>query len=620
MLKVKALDRLDAALREAAACYRAGLPERAIGLLAPLRGLDRNLARKWRHYDAGLQCLAASYALRGQFGDALAVQAELLALSPLDHQARAHFLQWVLSAGTDLPSSQILQKSFLKMLDREDVNKFAVPGAFALLRDGKFKAGMDQVSRASGEELVDLLRKGQLDPLLESALLLRLMRETVIPHPDFERLFLRLRKAILQAAGRDDVSYESRRFFKRQREFTVAFAQYLWTTEYALFVDDEEDEGLKHLEQEIESGLSAFGGLSERLLLCLVVFALYAPWDALRGSDVLFGIPVNRWPSHLRPLLREWLDCREERGCLDSIPALTPIAEGTSEMVRAQYEENPYPRWKHIPPQVEQISLARLLRHLAPEFVAPERFEEPVDLLLAGCGTGIEAINLYRQIKTRSFLAVDLSRASLAYALGMARKLGNGAGIEFCQADINRLDSLDRTFDVIVSRGVLHHLENPMAGWRILVDRLRPGGVMCIALYSALAGQTVMKARALIERNGWTATPERMRRFRMEILDGRHEELTLLPNWADFYRMSMFRDLVFHVNEHRFTFPQIKQWLHELGLRLLCLSGLNEGTVVAYRRMFPDDPAMTDLERWGEFEEKYPLTFVGMYEFFAEKV
>ena len=36
----------------------------------------------------------------------------------------------------------------------------------------------------------------------------------------------------------------------------------------------------------------------------------------------------------------------------------------------------------------------------------------------------------------------------------------------------------DRTFYLIESVGVLHHLADPLAGWRKLVALLRPCGVM----------------------------------------------------------------------------------------------------------------------------------------------
>jgi 2-polyprenyl-3-methyl-5-hydroxy-6-metoxy-1,4-benzoquinol methylase len=41
--------------------------------------------------------------------------------------------------------------------------------------------------------------------------------------------------------------------------------------------------------------------------------------------------------------------------------------------------------------------------------------------------------------------------------------------IEFAQADILELGSLGRSFDIIESVGVLHHLHDPLEGWRVLL-------------------------------------------------------------------------------------------------------------------------------------------------------
>ena len=51
------------------------------------------------------------------------------------------------------------------------------------------------------------------------------------------------------------------------------------------------------------------------------------------------------------------------------------------------------------------------------------------------------------------------------------------------QADIlDFKDKLNKQFDIIESIGVLHHMDNPMAGWKILTDCLKPGGLMKIGL------------------------------------------------------------------------------------------------------------------------------------------
>ena len=50
----------------------------------------------------------------------------------------------------------------------------------------------------------------------------------------------------------------------------------------------------------------------------------------------------------------------------------------------------------------------------------------------------------------------------------------------------NIIDKKEK-FDIIESAGVLHHMSEPMTGWRVLTDLLKPSGLMRIGLYSELA-------------------------------------------------------------------------------------------------------------------------------------
>ena len=54
------------------------------------------------------------------------------------------------------------------------------------------------------------------------------------------------------------------------------------------------------------------------------------------------------------------------------------------------------------------------------------------------------------------------------------------------QADILHLHQIGKKFDIIESAGVLHHMNEPMAGWRVLTDLLKSGGLMKVGLYSEL--------------------------------------------------------------------------------------------------------------------------------------
>jgi hypothetical protein len=80
----------------------------------------------------------------------------------------------------------------------------------------------------------------------------------------------------------------------------------------------------------------------------------------------------------------------------------------------------------------------------------------------------------------------------------------------------------------------------------------------------------------------------------------------------------MVRDLLFHVQEINFTIPRIKKALENTGLRFLGFCSLKASVYQSYLEMFPDDPHMRDLDNWDQFEQKYPDTFIAMYQFWCE--
>src|SRR6201999_1542915 len=111
------------------------------------------------------------------------------------------------------------------------------------------------------------------------------------------------------------------------------------------------------------------------------------------------------------------------------------------------------------------------------------------------------AIEAHRRYAQAHVLAIDLSRASLSYAVRKTR--GLGLDIEYGQADILKLGSLERRFDVIEAAGSLQCLKDPAAGWRVLLSLLKPGGVMLLGLYSQIARADINAARSYIAGRGY---------------------------------------------------------------------------------------------------------------------
>jgi hypothetical protein len=87
---------------------------------------------------------------------------------------------------------------------------------------------------------------------------------------------------------------------------------------------------------------------------------------------------------------------------------------------------------------------------------------------------------------------------------------------------------------------------------------------------------------------------------------------------SDFFNTSTCRDLLFHVQEHRFTLPEISRFLAESQLSFIGFA-LDPPTKRLYAEQFPDDRMMADLAQWDAFEQEHPETFAGMYNFWVQK-
>jgi SAM-dependent methyltransferase len=176
---------------------------------------------------------------------------------------------------------------------------------------------------------------------------------------------------------------------------------------------------------------------------------------------------------------------------------------------------------------------------------------------------------------------------------------------------------MGKEFDIIESGGVLHHMYEPMAGWRVLVDLLKPGGLINIGLYSKLARHHIAEVRKEIAVLGLGTSQADIRKFRQSIAESHDENNQLLTTSSDFFSLSTLRDLIFHVQEHRFTLPQIKNSLDELGLKFCGFE--NEVAISNFRELHGNEADIYDLELWHHYEERNPLAFAAMYQFWCQK-
>ena len=104
------------------------------------------------------------------------------------------------------------------------------------------------------------------------------------------------------------------------------------------------------------------------------------------------------------------------------------------------------------------------------------------EILVAGCGNNQAAVLAYTNPLAR-IVAIEVSQPSLEHHRWLKDQYGLN-NLELFHLPIEEINALGRQFDLIVSTGVLHHLESPEVGLSALAQCLKPNGVVAIMLYA----------------------------------------------------------------------------------------------------------------------------------------
>ena len=434
-------------------------------------------------------------------------------------------------------------------------------------------------------------------------LLHHLMHVCRLPDLQFEKFFVSMRSFLLTNLDNFEATPEFIYFLS-------TLSLHCFTNEHVYVEKDEETELVKNLETEITQTISKSEQPETKKILCLASYRLLHQYNWCQKLETLDNL------EEVKSRLIE--EPYTERVIMSEISILGEISNNVSNKVRSQYEKNPYPRWikMGIPSKAKLISEISNEENLHLYSKSIKNVIAP-DILVAGCGTGQHSIGTASRFSGCQVTAVDLSLTSLAYAKRMTTELGI-ANLEYLQADILRLNQLKQKFDIIESVGVLHHMDEPMVGWGILTDLLKPSGLMKIGLYSELARQHITEVRKEITLRKVGTSEADIRKFRQSLIESQDENHQQLTTSNDFFSLSTMRDLIFHVQEHHFTLPQIKKCLNKLGLKFCGFE--NKDVISNFRKFYGKEVDIYDLALWHQYEENNTLTFSGMYKFWCQKL
>jgi SAM-dependent methyltransferase len=153
--------------------------------------------------------------------------------------------------------------------------------------------------------------------------------------------------------------------------------------------------------------------------------------------------------------------------------------------VRSHYELYPYPRYPLLASVRRCDTYALNLSALWTRFNGSLPPRDAQRILIAGCGSfspyPFSLANPDTPITALDLSARTLHRARLHCLLHGRTK------VNFCRGDLLDAALTDGPFGLIDAYGVLHHLDDPQAGLKALAERLAPGGVLRLMVYSRYA-------------------------------------------------------------------------------------------------------------------------------------
>ena len=220
-----------------------------------------------------------------------------------------------------------------------------------------------------------------------------------------------------------------------------------------------------------------------------------------------------------------------------------------TEIVKAFYEENPFPNYEErdslrsLVDKSRRGGYAELLNRSIP-------FNSSV--LEVGCGTG--QLSNFLGIACRRVVGTDLCLNSLRLAERF-RAEQTLARVAFAQMNLFRPVFAPGSFDVLLCNGVLHHTSDPHRGFRTLVPLVRPGGHVVIGLYHRWGRLATDLRRGLFRVTGGRG------RWLDPRLRGAHIGAERERAWfADQYR---------HPHESKHSAGEVLRWFEEAGVEPL---------------------------------------------------
>lgn len=236
-----------------------------------------------------------------------------------------------------------------------------------------------------------------------------------------------------------------------------------------------------------------------------------------------------------------------------------------SNPVQKHYQNYPYPHYPLLASVRRCDTYALNMYALWARFNSTMPPPEARKILIAGCGTFAPYPWAVANPEV-PITALDLSERSLRRAHLHCLLHGRRNVIYRC-GDLSDQTVIDGEYGVIDSFGVLHHLDDPLAGLKILEQHLVPGGILRIMLYSRYSRQEEESIRRAFKLLG-IDSPCKAQRFLRKAVAG-----SRLSNYLSASdepaTISGLADALLHPRVHTYRIDELLEMIAQTGLELM---------------------------------------------------
>jgi SAM-dependent methyltransferase len=236
-----------------------------------------------------------------------------------------------------------------------------------------------------------------------------------------------------------------------------------------------------------------------------------------------------------------------------------------SNPVQVHYQSYPYPIYPLIASVRRCDTYALNLETLWARFNRTLPPPEAKKILIAGCG----AFAPYPWAVANPevpITALDLSERSLRRARWHCLLHGR-KNIDYHCGDLSDPSVITGKFGLIDSFGVLHHLDDPLAGLKEMEGHLVPGGILRIMLYSRYARREEESIRRAFRLLG-VDSPRSARRLLNKAATGSRLANYLAAS-AEPATVSGLADALLHPQVHTYRVDELLEMIAQTGLELL---------------------------------------------------